>query len=196
MEETPPRTRRKKKTHEASSSKTSKNSRFTTAENTTEDSFECSGKHCQSCTAALIADCVAVCCCPLAVVSLLALAFVKVPYMVGRRCLGLEKRREKKIKYCKTSESLSDDESMVGRDSNESGKEREGKSDIVFEFGGEEEGGERKSICAGFEAENFFLELYQVGQLGFGRVSFTGIQPFVIEAVPIGRAFSLHVQIH
>ncbi|GAB4846745.1 hypothetical protein Ancab_025753 [Ancistrocladus abbreviatus] len=175
MDKTPPRIQRKKKTHKASSSK---NSRFTPAEDTTiGGSVECSGKHCQSCTAALIADCVAVCCCPLAVVSLLALAFVKVPYVMGRRCLDLGKRKEQKSK-CKRSESLSNDEFMIGRDGNLWGKGREGKSDIVFEFGEEEKGEERKSICAGFEAENFFFELYQVGQLGFGRVSFTGIQSF------------------
>lgn len=54
--------------------------------------------------------------------------------------------------------------------------------DIVFEF---REGKvvvaeveeERRSLCGGLEqAERFFMELYQVGQLGFGRVSFSGSQ--------------------
>lgn len=63
---------------------------------------------------------------------------------------------------------------MVERDGNgrktTAVAEEEGKmAEIASGFGEEEE--ERM-----FEAEKVWLELYQVGHLGFGRVSFTGIQ--------------------
>lgn len=97
----------------------------------------------------------ALCCCPLAVVSLLVLAFIKVPYVVGRRCLGRRKPKKE-------------------------GTDRERTRDIVFEFGEGEMLEQRKSLCKGLiELDNVFLDLYQVGHLGFGRVSFTGIQPNV-----------------
>ncbi|XP_021755243.1 uncharacterized protein LOC110720511 [Chenopodium quinoa] len=155
-----------------------------TSEEAGDSSVECSGKQCRSCAAALVADCVAVCCCPLALVSLLALAFVKVPYLVGRRCL--RKRKNRKRKCCKIGENgtsidiNSRDISLI------SGRLSQSKSDIIFEFGKEgdninnnnQELEERRSFCAAFEADKVLFELYQVGHLGFGRVSFTGIQPF------------------
>ncbi|GMH25636.1 hypothetical protein Nepgr_027479 [Nepenthes gracilis] len=172
MDENPHQISHKNRTHKSSRSRDRRNCRFTEEE--TGDLIECSGKHCLSCTAALIADSVAVCCCPLAVVSLLALAFVKVPYMLGRRCLGLGKMRKTKGK-CKKIDSTGDEFVKKRGVSLTSGREKEGKSDSVFEFGCEETD-KRNSLCARFEAENFFLELYEVGQLGFGRVSFHGIQ--------------------
>ena len=42
------------------------------------DRIKCSGKSCRSCAAALIADCVALCCCPCAVINFLTFALVKV----------------------------------------------------------------------------------------------------------------------
>lgn len=125
--------------------------------------IKCSGKSCRSCTAGIIADCVAVCCCPCAVVNLLTLAFVKVPYMMGRKCLGKRKKKKKR-------------EMVLER-------EREGifwrEKEMGVEIGiGEELGLEKEenNYSARFEAEKVWLELYQVGHLGFGRVSFTGIQ--------------------
>ncbi|KAH9611619.1 hypothetical protein KSS87_020865, partial [Heliosperma pusillum] len=88
MQENPPRAPCKIRTRKDSRSKSDhprrRNNRFTFEEST--DTIDCSGEHCQSCAVSLMADCVAVCCCPLALVSLLALAFVKVPYLAGRRC--------------------------------------------------------------------------------------------------------------
>ncbi|KMS99933.1 hypothetical protein BVRB_1g017780 [Beta vulgaris subsp. vulgaris] len=151
-----------------------------TSEETGDSSFECSGKHCRSCAAAIVADCVAVCCCPLAVVSLLALAFVKVPYLVGKKCLRKRNNRKRK---CKIIGEVGNIE-INNRDINLiSGRLSQSKSDIIIEFGkdaGEcdQDLEERTSFCAAFEADKVLLELYQVGHLGFGRVSFTGIQPF------------------
>jgi hypothetical protein len=173
MEENPPRVSRKKGTHDHEAPRagpTSRKSRHSTTFDDGGDQIECSGKHCRACTAGLVADCVALCCCPCAVVNLLALAFVKVPWMVGRRCLGLEKekgrRRLERKRKCRRSEI---DDCVVERDGNARKRMvEEGKmAEIASGFGGEERV---------FEEEKVWLELYQVGHLGFGRVSFTGIQ--------------------
>lgn len=141
------------------------------------DTIECTGKHCQSCTGAVIADCVALCCCPCAVVNLLTLAFIKVPWMVGRRCLRRLSKRQRKKHHkrlevtgkCHCQGSFS----SCGRDSLSEGM-------IEFTVGfGLEERIRRHSFGGGswFEAEKGgWLELYPVGHLSFGRVSFTGIQ--------------------
>lgn len=96
-------------------------------------------------------------------VNLLTLAFVKVPYMMGRKCLGKRKKKKKR-------------EMVLER-------EKEGifwrENEMGVEIGiGEELGMEKEEndYSARFEAEKVWLELYQVGHLGFGRVSFTGIQ--------------------
>ncbi|GAB2284213.1 hypothetical protein Dimus_018679 [Dionaea muscipula] len=172
-----------------------KKSRSISKDNADQETVLCSSRHCKACTAVLIADGVAVCCCPLAVVSLLALVFIKVPYMVGKRCFGLRRKRKEINRKCWKNEA---DSSSAANYNDLLARNRIGShhrddhgcnhNDIVFEFrkGKEvvvveeekekEEEEERKSFCAGFEAERFFLELYQVGQLGFGRISFTGVQ--------------------
>jgi hypothetical protein len=175
MEENPPRKKRTHKAPRAGPTRKSLSRHSSFEFDDGGDQIECSGKHCQACTAGLVADCVALCCCPCAVVNLLALAFVKVPWMVGRRCLGLGKdkgrqRLERKRK-CRRSEI----DCVVERDGNgrktvavAAAVAEEGKlAEIASGLGGEEE--ERM-----FEAEKVWLELYQVGHLGFGRVSFTG----------------------
>ncbi|KAK2973303.1 hypothetical protein RJ640_027946 [Escallonia rubra] len=134
------------------------------------DPIKCSGRSCRSCTAVVIADCVAVCCCPCAVVNILALAFLKLPWTVGRRCLGLGRKKGRRLERGRRCEG-----------------ELEGDKDGISGKGGVEEGtpevvglgdeGQRECYSARFEAEKVWLELYQVGHLGFGRVSFTGIQP-------------------
>ncbi|KAK1404435.1 NADH-dependent glutamate synthase 1 [Heracleum sosnowskyi] len=104
---------------------------------------KCSGK---SCTAGVIADCVALCCCPCALVNLLTLAFVKVPYMIGKKCLI--KRKKKKEKKVNVLASQSSEEIEWAEN------ERSGR----------------------IEEEKIWLELYQIGHLGFGRLSFTELQ--------------------
>ncbi|KAI3670071.1 hypothetical protein L6452_41672 [Arctium lappa] len=122
----------------------------------------CSGKSCRSCTAGVIADCVAVCCCPCAVVNFFTLTFLKLPWMMGRKCLGLGNKKKKKLKNDDNTEK---DRSGISR--KDEGVER--KSQNL-----EEE--EKEEYSARFEAEKVWLELYKIDQLGFGRVSFTGIQ--------------------
>lgn len=132
------------------------------------DGYECS---CRSCAAAMIADCVALCCCPCAVVNFLAFAFVKVPWAVGRRCLGAGKRKRKK-KTAAERGGYDTDGDVVGE---EDSRERWWREEGVLEISRSEEGME--CVSARFEAERVWLELYQIGHLGFGRLSFTGIQP-------------------
>ncbi|KAJ8775353.1 hypothetical protein K2173_020357 [Erythroxylum novogranatense] len=149
-----------------------------------EDTIECSGKYCQSCTAGLIADCIALCCCPCALVNLFTLAFVKVPWTIGRRCLGRVKKKTKNknkkkpesdIKCKKNSSSSSEgDNTMVVERDEKLRKRREEEEiwEIETVFSEVED---MARFSAKLEAERVWLELYQVGHLGFGRVSFTGI---------------------
>ncbi|KAI3409186.1 uncharacterized protein J3R85_019627 [Psidium guajava] len=128
------------------------------------DPIECSGERCRSCTAGVVADCAAVCCCcPCAVVNLLALALVRVPYLVGRRCLARKKKVKKKRKCGRAGGGSSERERIV----------EEGMRESVYGFGFEE------GLGDGLEVERsawLDLELYEVGHLSFGRVSFTGVQ--------------------
>ncbi|XP_022939759.1 uncharacterized protein LOC111445546 isoform X1 [Cucurbita moschata] len=117
------------------------------------DLIDCSGKQCQSCTTGLVADCVAIWLCPCSVVSFLALALVKLPWMIGRRCL--QQRRQKR--------------KLIGRRG-----EREGGG-VAAESGGGAASEEGLPPWFGEEeAERIWVQLHQVGQLGFGTVSFTG----------------------
>nr|GEV29049.1 hypothetical protein [Tanacetum cinerariifolium] len=130
------------------------------------EKVECSSQSCQSCTARVIADCIAVCCCPCAVVNFFTLTLVKLPYMMGRKCLGNMAKKKKKKKSLKNGEK-----DVISR------KEQGENVDLGRVTAIEEEvdvGGTKYS--ARFEAERVWLELYRVDNLGFGRVSFTGIQ--------------------
>ncbi|KAL4577176.1 hypothetical protein LXL04_013280 [Taraxacum kok-saghyz] len=128
----------------------------------------CFGNSCRSSTGRVIADCVAVCCCPCAVVNFFTLTFLKLPWMMGKKCLGnVSKKREKK-KRLKDAEK---------RGISRKEKGENGTSGRVTAIGGEEEEEEGKQkYSARFEAERVWLELYRVDNLGFGRVSFNGIQ--------------------
>nr|GEY04657.1 hypothetical protein [Tanacetum cinerariifolium] len=126
----------------------------------------CSGKSCRSCTGRVIADCVAVCCCPCAVVNIFTLTFLKLPWMMGRKCLGLGNKKKRKLK---NDEKTMDQNGISRRDEGQ-----ETKSESLQ--GLEEEQEEKEEHCARFEADKVWLELYKVDHLGFGRVSFTGIQ--------------------
>ncbi|KAL4355283.1 hypothetical protein GQ457_06G041350 [Hibiscus cannabinus] len=141
------------------------------------DLIKCSGKYCRSCTAGVIADCVALCCCPCALLNLLTLALVKVPWKVGRRCLGFGKKKKKKkrnrVEMERKCKKKCCDCSEI--ETTSSGKMREFSTVFGVEEEEEEEGKQEiGNFSARFEAEKVWLELYQVGHLGFGRVSFTG----------------------
>lgn len=124
--------------------------------------IKCTGKSCKACTAGVIADCVAVCCCPCAVVDCLVLALFKVPWKVGRKCL----RRRKNKKNGEGGRRQLDNSDGISR----TVSLEEGALGIASsEFGnGEDE--LKDSFSARFDAEQVWLELYQVGHLGFGRV--------------------------
>lgn len=167
MEEKSPRVAHSKATHEASpagpttTTGTSRRSRGRFAVDDTGDLIECSGKYCRSCTAGMIADCVALCCCPCAVLHCFALAFVKAPWMMGRRCLGLGKKKKKKNKGQKIKRK--EDDVVLERNHKEGnlrkGWVEEGMLEMVSGFGEAEE--------MAFEAEKVWVEMYQIGHLGF-----------------------------
>ncbi|KAL1205976.1 hypothetical protein V5N11_018053 [Cardamine amara subsp. amara] len=181
--------------------------------NTHGDDVKCSGKRCRSWAAAAIADCVALCCCPCAIINLLTLTFVKVPWMIGRRCLGGGSRNNKKKKRmllqrrqccekingedefqhhhnnhhrrfdtpernekcggvvggCCGGGDYDDHRFVVERDGSLTKEEGEKTTSFIGDH-------DESRISARVEAERVWLELYQIGHLGFGRVSFTGIQ--------------------
>ncbi|XP_009768310.1 uncharacterized protein [Nicotiana sylvestris] len=161
------------------------------------DQIECTGKSCKSCTVGVVADCVALCCCPCAVISILGLAFFKIPWIMGKKILvkgkkksskKLEKKKKKKKKEMEKSYSYRDCvtyelDSIDGisrrikvfedEEEDEAEKERT-KWGIVI---GEEEELKDKFSGRFIDAEEVWFELYEFGHLGFGRVSFTGISP-------------------
>lgn len=134
------------------------------------DRIECSGKYCKSCSGALIADCVALCCCPCALLNLLTLAFIKVPWMVGRKCLGLGKSKGQKRKSKRGSSSIDGDDQHL-RHHRRCEVERE-----IEERMPEISPDQMECVSARLEAEMVWLELHQIGHLGFGRLSFSGMQ--------------------
>ncbi|XP_009618687.1 uncharacterized protein LOC107813005 [Nicotiana tabacum] len=160
------------------------------------DQIECTGKSCKSCTVGVVADCVALCCCPCAVISILGLAFFKIPWIMGKKILvkgkkksskKLEKKKKKKkemeksysYRDCVTYELDSIDgisrRIKVFEDEEEEEAEKERtKWGIVI---GEEEELKDKFSGRFIDAEEVWFELYEFGHLGFGRVSFTGISP-------------------
>ncbi|CAN6483735.1 unnamed protein product [Victoria cruziana] len=134
--------------------------------------MRCSCKSFQSCSANLLADCIALCCCPCAILNMLVLTFVRVPWNVGK----------KSMKYLKRKALVS------GKRRKNVGSTREGKENVLLTvanapallstaqpvlmtglFGEDGDG-----LSAFQEAEKMWAELHQVGYLGFGRVSFQG----------------------
>nr|XP_011468269.1 PREDICTED: uncharacterized protein LOC105352543 [Fragaria vesca subsp. vesca] len=167
-----------------------KKSRYPVDDDGDGDRMECSGKYCRSCSAGMIADCVALCCCPCALFNLLTLALVKVPWMVGRRCLGLGKKNNKKKlresqgQNRKSKQKCKSKKKMKHCSGGGSSSQRQRRcaaeeelpaqiSGYVFGFDDREEEEEEEEDCVS-SAERVWLELYQVGHLGFGRVSFGG----------------------
>jgi len=130
-----------------------------------EDTLKCS---CRSCGGVLLADCIALSCCPCAVVNFLALACLKVPWVVGRKCLRVltDRSKVRDERGRKKGEGME----MIGVKSLEKRGRDEGEVGAVLSNCiGEGEGGPNS------EGELAWLELDQVAQWGFGRVSFSGI---------------------
>jgi hypothetical protein len=115
-------------------------------------------RRCRSCAAVAIADCVALGCCPCAVVSLLALALVKAPFVVGRRCVGRLRRRRRLLLHQKRVRDHEEEKGV-------------GKATAVV-VAATSAGGTGATTT---EADLAWLEeMYRVGHWGFGRVSFSG----------------------
>ncbi|RRT44741.1 hypothetical protein B296_00047196 [Ensete ventricosum] len=144
------------------------------------DHIECTGASCRSCTAVLVADCIALGCCPCAVVNMLALTLVKVPWVVSRRCLAMLKRKGGSLRRRRVRDEGGEVEKMT--EVVVVVKGREGRNlEKIQEW--EEEGGiwgtrEGENGRGGprFEADKVWMELYQIGHWGFGRLSFSGTQ--------------------
>ncbi|XP_042501031.1 uncharacterized protein LOC122078900 isoform X2 [Macadamia integrifolia] len=175
--ENPDRFSRKNHSIEGSNGRTTRNRHL--VDDGAGDLIKCSGKYCRSCTASFMADCVAICCCPCAVVSFLALAFVKLPWMIGRRCLGLEKKKGHESER-KERRKGKERDVVIERNGNlrkESAVEErtcqyQSPCGILVE---DDEAEQKENFRAGIEDESVWMELYQLGHLGFGRVSFSGI---------------------
>ncbi|GER29493.1 NADH-dependent glutamate synthase 1 [Striga asiatica] len=125
------------------------------------DLASCTGRSCGSCTAGVIADCVALCCCPCGVVSILALAFLKLPWAVARRCIAGRRggRRRRRVLEGNSGKAAA----ALGSTAPYIGAAAIGGGAVDGDFGDE------------IRAEDVWLELSEVGHLGFGRVSFTGV---------------------
>ncbi|KAJ3670825.1 hypothetical protein LUZ60_008251 [Juncus effusus] len=134
-----------------------------------EERAEFSGRSCQTCTAFLLADCIALCCCPCAVMSFLTLGLVKAPWMLGKRCFAVLKK-----KRCFSKKRVRD--SGGGGGENES-VVKESFCEKFKNWGENEYVGFKSGVKLGFEGETettrVWEELYQVGHWGFGRVSFS-----------------------
>ncbi|RDX62609.1 hypothetical protein CR513_59042, partial [Mucuna pruriens] len=137
--------------------------RFSTEDEGGGDLIKCSGKYCRSCCGGYVADCVAVCCCPCAVLHCFALAFLKGPYVVGRKCFGLWKKKKKKKNKTKTkNKNKGHHEDVVVVVETQIGTSNVSASvEQVDTF----------TLNATFDAEKVWRELYQIAHLDFGRVS-------------------------
>ncbi|KAL6507314.1 hypothetical protein OROGR_023509 [Orobanche gracilis] len=133
----------------------------------------CTGRSCRSFTAGAIADCVAVCCCPCAVVNLLSLAFVKLPWAVARKFLGGRRKRNRRRRL---EEKRKCSEGGGGGIPG-SGKAEEGTTSVSVLTEDMTGGVLNDPFSAEIMGEGDFWMEVGVGQLCFGRVSFSGI-PF------------------
>ncbi|KAG0456588.1 hypothetical protein HPP92_024376 [Vanilla planifolia] len=118
----------------------------------------CSQTSCKTCAAGMAADCVALCCCPCAAVSCLVLAFLRVPWAVGRRCV---RRVGGKVERARVGGD--DLEKVEGTEK----KEAE-LTDLVEEVA--------DGDGWGLEEKSFRLEFCRIKQWGFGRLSFSSFE--------------------
>ncbi|PKA47229.1 hypothetical protein AXF42_Ash017174 [Apostasia shenzhenica] len=121
----------------------------------------------QSCAAAAVADSIAVCCCPCAVVSFLALALVKAPWAAGRRCLRALRRRSGALGKTQAVEGTW----MGGERSKEKEMEKRRRTEKALQIGMGEGGGGGEGFWRELAEERVWKEMYELGFWGFGRVS-------------------------
>ncbi|KAL5220949.1 hypothetical protein ABZP36_025662 [Zizania latifolia] len=137
------------------------------------DQADCTAQSCWPCVAVTLADCIALGCCPCAVVSLLGLAFVKVPFAVARRCVRRLRRRQGRLRQKKRVRDL-DPAGSAKRAA------RGGHAEPLAGAGAATLKGQDADVVAAAspgrdvaasDVEKVWLELYQVGHWGFGRLS-------------------------
>ncbi|KAF7037095.1 hypothetical protein CFC21_047558 [Triticum aestivum] len=131
------------------------------------DHADCTAQSCRSCVAVSLADCIALGCCPCAVVSLLGLALVKAPLAVGRRCVQRLRRRHGKLQHKKRVRDMDRAKCAGG------GGHREPGPGEAASKGEDDVATAAYQGAAASEEERVWLEMYQVGQWGFGRLSFS-----------------------
>jgi hypothetical protein len=122
------------------------------------DQADCAARSCRSCVAVTLADAIALGCCPCAVVSLLGLAFVKAPLAVARRFRRRLRRRQGELRHRKRVR----DEDMD-------------TAAWKGEVAGMDAG--RGSSSRKLDAEKVWMEMYGLGQWGFGRLSVSVVTP-------------------
>uniref|UniRef100_A0A0D9WJW3 Uncharacterized protein n=1 Tax=Leersia perrieri TaxID=77586 RepID=A0A0D9WJW3_9ORYZ len=129
---------------------------------------------CRSCAAVMVADCIAVGCCPCAVVSVLGLALVKAPLVVGRRCVGRLRTRGRALLHNKRVRDVAANANAVETKAAIAKAEADDVAVVVDDDGeamGGGGGGEVDDDMAWLE------EMYRMGHWGFGRVSVSGKTP-------------------
>ncbi|KAJ0051703.1 hypothetical protein Pint_02728 [Pistacia integerrima] len=97
MEENPPRVSRKEGIQGAGKGGggPTRRNRYAVAVDDSGDFIECSGKYCRSCTTGLVADCVALCCCPCAGGEYLGAGFCEDSVHGGEEVFGVGEKEEK-----------------------------------------------------------------------------------------------------
>uniref|UniRef100_A0A0E0D6G3 Uncharacterized protein n=1 Tax=Oryza meridionalis TaxID=40149 RepID=A0A0E0D6G3_9ORYZ len=140
------------------------------------------GCRCRSCAAVMLADCIALGCCPCAVVSMLSLALVKAPLAVGRRCVGRLRSRRRTLLHNKrvrdvaaTSTAAAGEKKAIAKPE----EELEAAADILAND--DDTASAAAAAAAGGAVVDEDLawleEMYQMGHWGFGRVSISGKTP-------------------
>ncbi|KAL5232216.1 hypothetical protein ABZP36_030992 [Zizania latifolia] len=130
------------------------------------------GCRCRSCAAVMLADCIALGCCPCAVVSMLSLALVKAPIVVGRRCVGRFRSRRRTLLRKKRIRDVAVKAAAACNDVlQKSTAKAEAAADVL------ETASSVEAAAADGEDEAWLEEMYRTGHWGFGRVSFSGKTP-------------------
>ncbi|CAO2165823.1 unnamed protein product [Urochloa humidicola] len=170
------------------------------------DQAECTAQTCRSCVAVTLADVIALGCCPCAVVSLLGLAFVKAPLAMARRCLRRLRRRHGELRHKKRVRDMDPSAKAKCRsaaaDNGAGGHVHgalealevldaaaaaaaaaaKGASGSEADARGEAAAATRSARASNsssgtLDAEKVWMEMYRVGQWGFGRLSVSMTPP-------------------
>ncbi|EES01147.1 uncharacterized protein LOC8058214 [Sorghum bicolor] len=136
----------------------------------------CTRQTCGTCSASAVASCVALCCCPCAVVSCLTLALIKAPYVAGRRCVArIARRRLRKARTRRVRDVDEDDEEDKQQQGPRRSKELWGIDlpRAAVDDGADDGSGRAKVSSRMDVSEKVWADMYQVGLWGFGRLSFS-----------------------